>query len=124
MYNVTLDTSDEYSTSATMFVTSLVALYIYDATSRPIQKLVRVAGRLTRPVPDTFLVSGWPVLPCSACQFVFLGLGRILGQNLWSVHNPWIVAGQKLWPVLAHCIGRVGTDQVFSDEVMEALGFH
>jgi hypothetical protein len=48
-------------------------IYIYDPASRPVQKLVRVAGRLTRPVPDTFLVSGWPVLPCSACRVVFLG---------------------------------------------------
>jgi hypothetical protein len=38
----------------------------------------------------------------------FFELGRVLGQKSRPIPGPWIIAGQKLWPVPTHCIGWVG----------------
>jgi hypothetical protein len=43
-----------------------------------------------------------------ACAFLFDMSGRVLGQKSRLVPIPWIITGQKLWHVPAHCIGRVG----------------
>jgi hypothetical protein len=48
---------------------------------------------------------------------VFLGLGQVLGKKSRPVPNPWLIMGQKLWPIPTHCIGHVGSDQVFSARV-------
>jgi hypothetical protein len=56
--------------------------------------------------------SSWPVLPYWTCRVG--GLGRILDQKSWLVLGPWIVVDQKLWPISACCIGRVGFGQIFS----------
>jgi hypothetical protein len=34
-------------------------------------------------------------------------VGRVLDKKSWYVSSPWIVTGQKLWHVLAYCIGRI-----------------
>jgi hypothetical protein len=69
-------------------------------------------GHLTRPIPDSYLVSGWVKSACASLLGVsgqdFSEFGRVLGKKSWSVPNPWIVVGQKLWHVQAHCIDRVG----------------
>lgn len=67
----------------------------------------------TRPVPS--VRSGW--VGFFGFGSDFFGLGRVLGQKSRRVPGPWIITGQKLWPIPARCIGRVKSGQVFFGRV-------
>lgn len=45
----------------------------------------------------------------------FFGLGWIPGKKSWAIPGPWVLVGQKLWPVPTSRIGRVGSDRFFAD---------
>lgn len=77
----------------------------------PLAPVVRVRPGLFW-VGSDFLALGWVFLGGSCFGSKIMAHTWYVdycGPKLWHVSDPWIITGEKLWPILACCIGRVGS---------------